>query len=345
MTDLPGSNSGDLQAIFDTTDTIYILLDIHFRIISYNPRAFDFVKNELGHHILVTENFLDYFPYARRQALQDHMTEVLGGRNINYEINYSQPDGRVNWYHTRMYPISRGDGHTYGIMFAVSNITEKKLLQNELILRKVQEQKNVTKAILKAQEIERNKIGQELHDNVNQLLASIRLCINLVGQDLPTGNELIEKSKEYIDLAIEELRLLSKKQVTPQRKLNLKGLIDGLIGDLNASARPGVKFRSEVATHLHIEEDLKLNIYRIVQEQINNVLKHAGASEVSVVIALVDGTLVVAVTDNGKGFNPSLKRKGIGINNMINRVEPYNGELMINSRPGKGCRIEVKIPV
>ena len=167
-----------LRTIFDTTDTIYILLDTNFRIISYNPRAVDFAKTELNHRIKISEYFLDYFPPERQQILLHYMKELSGGKKINYEVPYPQQGNSANWYHVRMFPICRGDADIYGIMFAVSNITEKKLLENELISRKVQDQKNVVRAVLKAQEIERTKLSQELHDNVNQILASIRLYLD-----------------------------------------------------------------------------------------------------------------------------------------------------------------------
>ncbi|HXB44960.1 MAG TPA: PAS domain-containing protein, partial [Puia sp.] len=161
-------SEANLHTIFDTTDTIYVLIDTHCRIISYNPRAADFVRTEFGHELEISEYFMDYFPPGKRPVLLKYMHEVLSGKSKNYETHYPQPGGLMNWYHVRMFPISRGNGPIYGIMYAVSDITEKKLLENELVTRKVQEQKNIIRAVLKAQEIERNKLSQELHDNVNQ---------------------------------------------------------------------------------------------------------------------------------------------------------------------------------
>lgn len=93
-----------------------------------------------------------------------------------------------------------------------------------------------------------------------------------------------------------------------------------------------------------LTDDLKLNIYRIIQELINNILKHADAKNITVSIKGKDKLIHIIVTDDGKGFQVKGKRKGIGISNMINRVESYNGKLKIISSPGKGCKTNVTIP-
>src|SRR5882757_1691603 len=227
-------SEANLRTIFDTTDTIYILLDTSFRIISYNQRAVDFALNELNHRIRMSEYLLDYFPPEKQKILLSHMTDRLAGRTVNYEVSYPQPDKSENWYHVRMFPILKAHTDIYGIVFAVSNITEKKLLEKELVSRKVQEQKNIVKAVLRAQEIERNKMAQELHDNVNQILASVRMYIDTVEKEPDQQKNLIPKAMEHIDLAISEIRRLCKKQVMTQKILDLKELIDDLLSDMNA---------------------------------------------------------------------------------------------------------------
>ncbi|HKC34967.1 MAG TPA: ATP-binding protein, partial [Chitinophagaceae bacterium] len=145
-------------------------------------------------------------------------------------------------------------------------------------------------------------------------------------------------------ITIGEIRLLSRKQVTPQKPFELKELIEELIKDLNENTGAATKFHCRVAAHLSIDEDLKLNIYRIVQEQVSNILKYAYASQATISINENNGTIYVSIIDNGKGFDPAIKRKGIGISNIINRIESYNGEVVIESSPGMGCKLEIRIP-
>jgi signal transduction histidine kinase len=200
----------------------------------------------------------------------------------------------------------------------------------------------IARAVLKAQEIERHKIGLELHDNINQILVSVRLYIDAIQREPQYREDLIATAKEYLDLAIAEIRAIGKKQVMPLKGSNLKELIDELVMDMND--RTDTTFSSMVQADLAIDDDLKLNIFRIVQEQIMNILKHACASAANVTIGQVDRALLIKITDNGKGFNPSIRRNGIGITNMINRVESYNGTVLIDSNPGEGCTIEIRIP-
>jgi signal transduction histidine kinase len=212
----------------------------------------------------------------------------------------------------------------------------------KLISNNVQEEKNCGKSILKAQEAERNRIGLELHDNVNQILVSARLYIDSIERNPRIRKMLIVNATEHIDLAIAEIRAIGKRQVMPLKGFNLKESVDGLVMDMND--RTDTIFISIVPADLAIDDDLKLNIYRIVQEQITNILKHADASAANITIWPVDSALVIKITDNGKGFDPLIKRKGIGISNMINRVESFNGAVVIDSNPGQGCSIDIRIP-
>jgi signal transduction histidine kinase len=202
--------------------------------------------------------------------------------------------------------------------------------------------RDIVRAVLKAQEIERHKIGLELHDNINQLLVTVRLYIDAIERDPQCRRDLIATAKEYLDLAIAEIRAIGKQQVMPLKGCDLKELIDELVVDMND--RTNTTFNSIVQADLAIDDDLKLNIFRIVQEQIMNILKHACASVANVTIGQVERVMLIKITDNGKGFNPLIRRKGIGITNMINRVESYNGDVLIDSNPGQGCTIEIRIP-
>ena len=337
-------SEANLHTIFDTTDTIYVLMDHDLRVISYNPRAIAFANNELGHSIEISEYLLDYFPQEKRPLLLHYMKEVLTGKHISYEVSYPQADGSFNCYHVKMFPISKGDSNIYGLMLAVSDITEEKLLEQELLDQKIQEQKKIIRAVLHAQEIERNSIGQELHDNVNQLLTTTKLYLGLLEKNQEYNKELIEKSKEFIDAAMQDIRLLSWQQVTPQKKADIKELIEELTKRLNESTGTGTKFQCRVCGHLAIDEELKLNIYRIVQEQTNNILKYAAATQATITINENKGTIYLSIIDNGKGFDPLVKRNGIGISNIINRIESYNGEVILESSPGNGCKLEIRIP-
>jgi signal transduction histidine kinase len=194
-----------------------------------------------------------------------------------------------------MFPISKGDNHIYGLMVAVSDITEEKLLEQQLLDQKVQEQKKIIRAVLHAQEIERNRIGQELHDNINQVMSVIKMYLEMIDKDPDNRKELVEKSREFIGNVIRDIRVLSWQQVTPQMEGDIKELIEELTEGVNVNCGTGTKFYCRVAENLSVSDDLKLNIYRIVQEQINNILKYAEASQATISINEIKGKIHVSV--------------------------------------------------
>lgn len=337
-------SEANLHTILDNTDTIYKLLDNNFQIISFNQRAFDFVKKELHRELKLQTSHLNYFPEKRRADILEKLNRALAGEQVTYESSYAQKNGSVNWYHIRIFPISN-QGRGFGVMVAISDITEKKLLEQEIMNQKVQEQKRIIRAVLNAQESERNKIGQELHDNVNQILVGAKMYLGLVSHEQPGTTDLIKQSLHLVDNAIDEIRALTWREVTPPKKIGLKDIIQSLVENTNAHSK--VKTKLVYPTDAYIgNNDLKLNIYRIIQEAINNVLKHADARNVLLAVEASNKDIHIRIEDDGKGFNPVFnKSNGVGITNMLNRVESYNGNITIDSIPDNGCKIQITIPM
>lgn len=219
---------------------------------------------------------------------------------------------------------------------------ELKSMENKILDQKIQEQKKISRAIIKAQEEEKNYIGQELHDNINQMLAGTKMYLSMAAKKDEAIRELVKYPMELIDISIQEIRLLSSKQVTPLRNINLEELVKQLLDTFNQKGKH-INFEYSVKDAL-VSDDLKLNIYRVIQEQINNIQKHADAKNVSIIISTKDESINITLQDDGKGFIVTEKRKGIGISNMMNRIESYNGKMQMESSPGEGCKITVKIP-
>ncbi|MEI9959200.1 MAG: sensor histidine kinase [Ferruginibacter sp.] len=231
----------------------------------------------------------------------------------------------------------------FGMMMVVSDITEKKLLEQEMLNQKIQEQKMMTRAIILGEERERNKIGQELHDNISQILAGTKLYLGMARKNKSGGENIINESIELLDSAIEEIRALSKGKVTPMKKVDLHELLQTLIDRFNETTSIKTNFIYNGSGQL-VEDDLKLNVYRIMQEQLNNIYKHSQATVVSILVAVSEKNIRVSVADDGKGFDVDSKKNGIGLVNMINRVASFNGTIDIESRPGNGCKIDINLP-
>ncbi|MEP6712502.1 MAG: PAS domain S-box protein, partial [Ferruginibacter sp.] len=274
---------------------------------------------------LTGNNHYELFPWIPQRWRDVHQRCLAGATEKSEEDSYTNDDGTTDWLRWEVHPWHNASGEIGGIIMLTEIITQKKLLEAAILEQKVQEQKKISRAIIKAQEKERNHIGQELHDNVNQILAGTKLYMKIAAQ----GNEAVEKLIKYpmelIDSSIHEIRMLSSRQVTPVKNINLKDLVCTLLGNIEKNTRLKTQLNYNI-TDQPIADDLKLNIYRIIQEQINNVVKYANAKNISISIVNVNSRINVEVADDGIGFNTNKKREGIGISNLINRVEAFNGD-------------------
>jgi PAS domain S-box-containing protein len=224
----------------------------------------------------------------------------------------------------------------------VNDVTEKIRLEKELAQQHKLKQQQITEVVLGAQERERFELGQELHDNINQILATSKLYLDVAIEENEPRIELLSKSRKNISMAIEEIRRLSRELIAPT--LNDLGLTQSIRELIR-----GIQMVKKMKIHLHIsgldEDSLgserKITIYRIIQEQLNNILKHAHASTVVIELNKIEDQIHLQIKDDGRGFDPRIRSKGVGLSNIISRAELYNGKAEIDSSPGKGCRLEV----
>ena len=298
-----------------------------------------------------TELFLSFIhpedaPSAKKlvkDALQDFTDSKI-------DFRFRLQNGKKRYGHIEWRFDFHESGKPFRIFGILQDITERKeaeesvrLLEKKMLAQKTLEQKKIARAVLKGQEKERNFIGQELHDNVNQILAGSKMYLSSAGKKDEKVKEMIGYPLELIDLSIEEIRKLCYRLVTPQKNIKLNELVQDLLYKLGENTEIKTSLTYTIASDL-IPDDLKLNIYRIIQELLNNARKYADATNIEIVIMPKAGFISITVTDNGVGFNTKNKRKGIGISNIIYRAECFNGKVSIKSSPGKGCKTQIKIP-
>ena len=116
-------------------------------------------------------------------------------------------------------------------------------------------------------------------------------------------------------------------------------MVKDLLDTLSSTSSIKTNFTYSLSSEI-LNDDLKLNIYRIIQEQINNIVKYSKAKNVQVSITEIDGIMNITTKDDGVGFDTTVKRRGIGISNMLHRIELYNGAMEVISSPGNGCTID-----
>ncbi len=203
-------------------------------------------------------------------------------------------------------------------------------------------QKNIMKATLDGQEKQREEIGKELHDNINQVLATVKLLLSLLRTEDAAKADIISKSKESVNYCIEEIRRLSHSLTPPSlSEISLKESIECMMRKIPFVKGEQVKLEITGLDESLLSEGLKVTIYRIIQEQLSNVLKYSNASVIQVHLTQNKYNLTLMIEDNGQGFDVKAKRTGIGLANITSRAELYNGQAIIESSPGAGCTVLV----
>lgn len=227
-----------------------------------------------------------------------------------------------------------------------NNITEKVRLEQKLEEEKLLKQKEITEAMIQVQEKERYEISTELHDNVNQQLTVAMMYIASAQQKHPDDAEVLKQSSGFILNAIEEIRKLSQTLVSPMIKhFGLSKAVEGLLDDISAVNTLQIELTADAFYEEDIKYDFKLSVFRIVQEQMNNIIKHSKAKHVNIELSRDEQNIYLRVHDDGVGFDVNKQRRGIGLYNISSRVDLYNGTVNIQSAPGEGCRIDITFPL
>ena len=251
------------------------------------------------------------------------------------------------WLMVSADPVLDDNGTLLHVVCSFTNITERKKLEQKFITEKLNHQKQLTQATIDGQEAERREIGKELHDNIGQQLTTIKLLLDVVKTTANNDSvEMINTAVKSVLDVINEIRSMSRSLVPHTLKdLGLIDSISELIQAIHTTNTVSIHFEYEDFEEESLPDNQKLSLFRIIQEQFNNISKHAEAKNVSIVLKNTIQSVVLEIKDDGRGFDIKKVRKGHGIANIYNRAELFGGKAIIQSRPGKGCSLKVSIPV
>jgi len=227
----------------------------------------------------------------------------------------------------------------------VKDRTEKKNAEQKLMQQRLMHQRMLAQATIDGQEKERAGIGQELHDNINQVLSIVKLYLSLVMEGSDEQERLLFQSFNLINTCINEIRNISQTLIPPELKEDgLVAAVDQLIDRIKIAKPFSIHFKHPKGAGKEINEKEQLTLYRIIQEQLSNIIKHAAATKVDIELKEDNRQISLRISDNGRGFDTRSKGKGVGLNNMLHRVRLFDGDLQIISRQGAGCTLKVSIP-
>ena len=227
-----------------------------------------------------------------------------------------------------------------------------KLSQSELLQEKKIEklksisQKRILNATLDGKETERKEIAETLHDSVSALLSSANMHLQASRNQFNGSTPIeIEKSQKIITEASQKIRNLSHNLVS---SVLLKFGIEYAIKDLISKySNSQINFEAHTDGISRFNQNFEIKIHNIIQELVNNILKHSEASQASISIDEFDDKLFILISDNGKGFSTKdiQVKDGLGLNQIEARIQMMDGTFAINSEPKKGTDIEIEIPI
>ena len=322
-----------------TSDTIWDWDIIHDAIL-YNDnitQMFGYKKGEIENGSTWWKNNLHPDDSENISVVLDEAFKTQA-QTIQFEYRYRCADHSYKNILDRAYVVYNAGGAPVRMIGAMQDITKEK-----------EHERHIAIAITDAQEKERRELGMELHDNVNQLLGATLLYMGVAIKSGNVGkeeNQILKNCVDYINEAINELRNLSHR-LTPYSKeeVSLKNIIEILIEPIQKAKLFEINLHVDAFENDVVDSDMQTNLYRIVQEQLTNILKHAQASKVKILVRLTKKLIKLNISDNGKGFDMLTLKDGIGLENIKRRAEMFSGKCEIKSSPGNGCELMVELPL
>jgi PAS domain S-box-containing protein len=327
-------------AFIKTTDGRYLYANRRFR------EAFSLDQNSI-----VGKTDEELFPRVQADQFRFHdLITLEAGTAMEFEETSLYVDGP----HTTIavkFPMRDKSGHVYGVGGIVTDINERKRTEETLQLQQKQLH-DLTAKLIKAQEDERQRIARELHDDVSQRLAALVLDVASLERHPPLLPELIGKSLEPVREQLEQLsddlhNLAYKLHPSLLQHAGLQPAVEDHIREVTKRTGLSVSLKvHRMSGSLSLDHSTCL--FRVLQESLQNVAKHACATEATVKLSGSSKGVGLSVTDNGKGFDASDKsahHKGLGLTSMRQRLRLLNGFLRVHSRPAEGTKICAWVPV
>lgn len=281
-----------------------------------------------------------------RNRVADKVKEATDNLQQSWEDSYrfKCADGNYKFIQDRGFVVYE-NGLPVKMIGSLQDISAIKELESKLNDERLQKQKELSETVIQVAENERTKIGHELHDNVNQILSTAKLFVDMLQCATADQQVIKDKSNDYLAMAIEEIRTLSRELVAPQLKEEKLGdSIRLLVEDIEMAHDMTIRFTGDIALET-LSQGKKVTIFRIVQEQLKNIIKHSQATCTTIDLQHVDGNALLTIADDGQGFDPEQTHRGIGLSNIYERTKFYNGRVDIRAAVGKGCTITVSIPL
>ncbi len=321
------------------------IIDENARILYINDALLNILKVRIGKMPAHRDSIFDFIPEDRRPAHREALEKALNGLRSFFEFSYVNRK-EEHWVELEYCPMNDESSGQKIICLRTKDITESVILKKKFQAEQKNQQNRIIKATIDAEDKQRGQIGRELHDNVNQVLTTIKLYAELCLKEGIDKKELLEQIVKRANYCIEEIRNLSRRLTSPSiEEQSLEDLIQNLVESVRATQKIIVRFRSSGIRGKVLKQDVQTAIYRIAQEQLTNILKYAEATIVDIILVHINQVVAMQIQDNGKGFIFEADKKTSGLTNMISRAESVGGKIEFDTAPEKGCTVTAEFPL
>ncbi len=263
-----------------------------------------------------------------------------------YEISMKKNKGELIDVVISGSPVLDIFGNVRGSVGIHWDVTELRRIERMLEEEKTNKQNEIMRATIEVEERQKLQIGHELHDGVGHSLTYTSLLLQMLSQNDHVKPEQVSKAHLKVEEVLQEVKRLSKNLIPPAlNDLGLKEALIELFNQQHMFMNTKFKLQCSAADLKDLDLNAQRNIYRMVQELVNNTLRHTKASLVVLTIRRNKETLFIHYHNDGKGFNPSKVKKGIGLNSILNRTTFYNGKMDITSGLKAGADFRIELPL
>ena len=263
---------------------------------------------------------------------------ALAGETLRCEEDPWKREAGTSWIRWELRPWKTSSGSIGGVLIFAEDITQRKQMEDAL--------SGISRKLIEAQEQERARIGRELHDDIVQRLSLLALELEQLRNDPSEVRSRLEALHlQTIDIG-KDLQGLSHE--LHSSKLRYLGMVAGIRGwcmEFAERQRIDVNFRNDVSSAVPLEVGLCL--LRVLQEALNNAVKHSGTKRIEVRLTEPSGEIHLIISDSGAGFDMEAAKhgRGLGLTSMQERVRLVHGSIVIDSKPGGGTSIHVRVPL
>ena len=274
------------------------------------------------------------------------------------EIFDHASDGTGFWLDVTLMPIFNNQGELYQYLVICTDVTKRKnterklrLLMEEKLKSQKDEQKIKSYSIITGQEKERKRVAAEIHDGIGQMLTSMRMRIEMLETQFPDFATDMNDIQKLLQSIIDETRrICSNLLPNVLDDFGLRAAVNDLVKSVQDNSELNVNFQEALLLE-YVDREIEVGVFRIIQEALNNIMKHAEATEVSIFLDNDKNKLHLLIKDNGKGFSfdenelfvKEMAKKNNGLRNMKERAELFGGNLVINSKHKIGTTIQLTI--